>query len=496
MKLPSDRNWPAGKPRNCSVWGYMRASRACSAAIGAGAASPAFMPVCERVDTGSCKHGGRISRITGCTVRRPALLLARPRSCPVRILTMSSLLQRLVLASALLSLPALADSARVQPWSLPAPPGSAQPNLALAGGDLLLSWLEPQGGMQRLRFARDRGQGFDAPRDIARGADWFVNWADFPALTALPDGSLAAHFLQKSAQAPYAYDVRLVRSRDGVEWSEPVTVHDDGTLTEHGFVSLWAWSDDSLAVAWLDGRQTGGGHEHGGHGGAMGLRGAVFGAEGKREEWQLDARTCDCCQTDVAVSAGGPVLVYRDRSDEEIRDIAVTRYRDGAWSAPRVVHADRWFMPACPVNGPAVAAAGRDVYVAWYTAAQDTPALLLAHSSDDTQTFAEPRRLDAGSTVHGRVDVAVDAQNVVVSWLTENPREQTLWLARYPRDLAAESERIEVARMARGRGTGFPRMQLRDGVAHLAWTDVVDGKPRLRGARVSFDAPAEPLAGR
>ena len=44
---------------------------------------------------------------------------------------------------------------------------------------------------------------------------------------------------------------------------------------------------------------------------------------------------------------------------------------------------------------------------------------------------------------------------------------------------------MKVADVAgRGRGTGFPRMQLRDGQAWLAWTEVVDGQPRLRGARV------------
>ena len=35
----------------------------------------------------------------------------------------------------------------------------------------------------------------------------------------------------------------------------------------------------------------------------------------------------------------------------------------------------------------------------------------------------------------------------------------------------------------RGRGTGFPKLALRDGVAYLAWTDLVDGRTQLQGAR-------------
>ena len=52
----------------------------------------------------------------------------------------------------------------------------------------------------------------------------------------------------------------------------------DGTRTEHGFVSLWAQGDGALGLAWLDGRNTGGGgHDaHDAAAGAMTLRAAVW----------------------------------------------------------------------------------------------------------------------------------------------------------------------------------------------------------------------------
>jgi hypothetical protein len=394
------------------------------------------------------------------------------------------------LAAALL-LGGPAAAAEVVEWPLPVETAS-QPNLTRHGDALLLSWIESRDGLHRLRYARDAGGGFGAPREIAQGRDWFVNWADFPALAALPDGRMAAHFLQKSAAAPYAYDVRLTQSADGVRWSAPVTVHEDGTRTEHGFVALWPWSADAFAIAWLDGRHTGGGGEggHGGHQGMMTLRGAVFGAEGKREEWALDGATCDCCQTDVAQAAAGPVLVYRDRTPDEIRDVALTRYRDGAWTAPVRVHADEWKMPACPVNGPAVAAQGRAVHVAWYTAAAGEPELRLAHSKDDGGHFEAPVTVARGPEVQGRVDLVRAGDAVYVSWLSEDATGQRLWLARYRPDLAGTPERVEVARLARGRGTGFPRLALRDGVLHLVFTDIVERQPRLRGVKIRFEATA------
>jgi hypothetical protein len=379
-------------------------------------------------------------------------------------------------------------AATLADWPLPSGARAAQPSLAARGGDLWLSWIEPHASGHRLRIARDAGAGFADVDDAAQGERWFVNWADFPTLVALPDGSFAIHLLQKSADTTYAYDVRLLRSADGKRWSDGVIVHDDGTRTEHGFASIFPWRDDQLAIAWLDGRQTAGGaHDHGA--GGMTLRAAVFEGDEKRSEWQLDARTCDCCQTDAAISAGGPLLVYRDRGTHEVRDIAITRYRDGAWTAPAMVHADGWVMPGCPVNGPAVAAQGSDVYVAWYSAAGDAPKLLLAHSVDDGAAFAAPVTLDASTQVQGRVDLALDADAVYVLWITEDARAQSLWLSRRSRR-APEVETMRIAGLARGRGTGFPRMALRDGVAHVVWTDVVDGAPRLAGKRVDFRAPA------
>ena len=387
----------------------------------------------------------------------------------------------------------------IEAWPLPAMlPGSASPDLvAVAGGRLLLSWVNSQPGrrhiMQFSSYDMAGARWEMAPTTIAVGNSMFVNWADTPHVMATPDGALWAHWLQKNGSAPYAYDVRLARSHDGGRnWSAPVSPHDDGSETEHGFVSLWPQETGTLGIAWLDGRNTAGGHDaHAadgpGAGGAMSLRAAAFdGALRKSSETEVDASVCDCCQTAVAVTARGPLLVYRGRTEGEIRDIHATRLQGDAWTTPKPVHADGWVMPACPVNGPAVAADGEAVVAAWYTAADgDVPEVRIAHSADAGDSFAAPITLDRGDAVQGRVTVALGDGQAWVLWLREDADGQALWLSRRSPDLATEHQRMEVARLAgRGRGTGFPQLAVAGGVAHVVWTDIDDGVPGLHGARI------------
>ncbi|KFN49530.1 hypothetical protein [Arenimonas composti] len=394
-----------------------------------------------------------------------------------------------------------AAAAEPAPWPLPAPATASAPNLTLTSDNgLLLSWLEPFGNGHRLRYAihrgDDAGAGWSDVATAAAGEDWFVNWADVPSMLATDDGALWAHVLVRNGSATYAYDTRLFRSDDGVAWQALGPVHDDGTATEHGFATLWPRPGGGLGIAWLDGRETraGSGHDgadaHAGHGEggglerAMTLRAASYRGAAKLGDVRLDAATCDCCQTDSAVDGDTVWLAWRDRAEGEVRDILVIRNDDGRWDAPVVVHADGWVTPGCPVNGPAVTARDGTAWVGWYTEAGGEPELRVARSADG-ETFAPPRTVTAGAHVLGRVDIAADADGVWFAWLEEEAGAQSLWLARFDPALGSETLRVKVADIAgRGRATGVPRLQVRDGAAWLAWTEVVDGKPRLRGARV------------
>jgi hypothetical protein len=371
----------------------------------------------------------------------------------------------------------LSRALAVQAIDSPARAGSAEPNLhAAPDGRLFLSWIEQAGDRRHaLRFAVRKAGRWSAPATIAEGDNWFVNWADFPSIIALADGTIAAHWLVKSAKDTYAYDVHVARSTDGGKsWSKPLVPHRDGTHTEHGFVSLLPWTSGGVAAAWLDGRKfktsEGDHHGHGSSTNEMTLRFTVIGARGQlSDEPLLDDRVCECCQTSAALTSEGAVVAYRDRSKEEIRDISVVRFHKGRWSEPATVHADGWRIEGCPVNGPSVAALGRRVAVAWFTAANDTARVNLAFSSDAAASFNKPVQIDDGSPL-GRVDVEMLSDgSAIVCWLERTATGAEIRARRVWAD-GSRGEAVIVAASSAARASGFPRMARLGNEVFFAWT--------------------------
>lgn len=363
--------------------------------------------------------------------------------------------------------------------AVPAPPGAMAPGLAASADTLLVTWLEPAelaaGAGHRLRFARLEDGVLSPPVSIAEGSSFFANWADVPGLGVAPDGTLVAHWLTRTGEETYSYSIDLARSTDqGASWSPLGRLDDDETPGEHGFVS-WVREGERLRAFWLDGRDAA-------RSGAMTLRTALVGEEVEPSEL-LDARVCDCCPTTAATSARGTVVLYRDRSPAEVRDIAAMVGGRGApWGEPVLVHRDGWKIDGCPVNGPGVATAGEATVAAWFTAAAGQARVWAAFSSDGVESFADPVRVDAGSPL-GRLGVVGAADGTaVVSWLETVGDGAELRLRRVWNGGAGEV--LPVARTASARAAGVPRIALVGERLWVAWIETdgrAPGRLRLRG---------------
>ena len=361
----------------------------------------------------------------------------------------------------------------------PVGPGSREPALVtLPDGRIAMSWTEPVGEDFAVRFVTGDASGWDTPQTVARGPDFFVNWADFPTLAALQDGTLAVNWLRINGDTDYDYDVNIALSADGGQtWGEPMVPHRDGSQRQHGFVTLLPVAPDQLRAIWLDGRSYTSSDTLAvdeSPSDAMQMRTTTMTSTGvMTEDSQLDARTCTCCQTSAVVAESGTqMVVYRDRTEAEIRDISILRQVDGVWSAPVSVSADGWEISGCPVNGPAIDSGGGRTAVAWFTAADNIPKVSVAFSDDDGVSFGPAIRLDKVAPT-GQVDVIQrNDGSALVSWLEYTSIGEALLLCRVtPEKGCEEAKVLNIVRS--GRTMGFPRMTAGAKGLYIAWTESV-----------------------
>ena len=300
----------------------------------------------------------------------------------------------------------------------PAAIGSMGPNLVSdSAGSVVLSWIEPIGDGSALRYSALVDGAWGAPRTVTSGENWFVNWADFPSVVPVSGSLWAAHWLVRREAGGYAYDIyAAISADDGATWSEPFNPHTDDTDTEHGFVTIFP-NDDGVGMVWLDGRKMVNEVTDDVAASGMTLRSATFAADlSGTSDVLVDDLTCDCCQTDVAITAEGPVAVYRDRTVKEIRDIYVSRLVDGEWQDGQAVSDDNWDIPGCPVNGPVIQANGSDVAVAWFSAGDERPRVQAAWSADSGNSFAKAIEVSTDHPLGHVAATLLPNGDLVVSW--------------------------------------------------------------------------------
>ena len=172
-------------------------------------------------------------------------------------------------------------------------------------------------------------------------------------------------------------------------------------------------------------------------------------------------------------------MVYRNRSDQEIRDIAITRLVDGNWTEPTINHADNWEISGCPVNGPKVVAQGNTLLVGWFTAAKGEAKVNFSFSSDAGVTFGAPITVE-GQGIIGRVEVALlDEQYGIAAWMETTTTGTFLMAARI--DSGGKlGKRWEIGAMDSGRKSGFPQLEVLGENVYFAWTEVKGEANQLR----------------
>jgi hypothetical protein len=346
----------------------------------------------------------------------------------------------------------------------PAAAGSLAPNLCAFGNQFVLSWI--QRGSNRtasVRVASWNGKAFGATRTVAMSKQMFANWADIPSVIEAPSGDLYAHWLDRISSKTYAYGIRIARSTDhGKTWKPIGWLHNDTSPTEHGFVSF-APEGKHIRAFWLDGRAMAK------KGGKMMLRTAILDGNKIKDERVLDDDVCTCCPTSAASLSTGPMVIYRDRSPKEIRDIAFTRRDATGWTPPALVHADNWFFPACPVNGASIATYGNLIAISRYTIANNKAKIILRLSKTDKPKSSQDIILDANNPT-GRCATVCTKDAVYTIWIGQKEKQTALQLAQVSHT-GKLIRKTTLTKIEGTRSSGMPRAVISDGCLWVTWTD-------------------------
>ncbi len=359
----------------------------------------------------------------------------------------------------------------------PTKPSSGEVNISTNGNELILSWIEEHDSLDILYTSRFVNDSFRSTTKVASSSDWFVNWADFPGIASFEDGKhQLSYWLQMRDAGTYDYDIHISLSTDnGKTWGQSQVLHDDGVSAEHGFVST-AKVEEGIMLVWLDGRQmvktesNDDGHSHGN--GSMTLRSAIVTTNGEvTNRQQIDNRVCECCQTDVVNTECGPIAVYRNRSQHEVRDIYFSRYYNHAWTDPRPVHIDNWKINGCPVNGPRIASQNDKIVVTWFTQTEGEAKVQFVTSFDCGESFSEPQIVGVGEQIMGRLDVQMLDDHIFICHMEKDSTDAGIVISDYSFNGKLYHQQT-IARNGLSRKSGFPRMAVLNKNLYISFRDV------------------------
>ena len=362
---------------------------------------------------------------------------------------------------------------------------NAQPNLVSSNGALSLSWISSKNkNKASLHFSQFKKGKWIKPQKIANGSDWFVNWADFPA-HAINEDLIITSYLKKSDSGTYTYDVILnLQKLSGEKIKKDFLLNTDGVKAEHGFVSIIPNNNKGFFITWLDGRNTVE-KKLDGHHKPMTIRFAEITNTGEViNESELDEAACDCCQTSIAMTNNGPIVVYRDRSENEVRDIYTIRNINGVWEEPNPLHNDGWIINGCPVNGPKVAVNSTNLAIAWFTVVNDNPIVNVSFSKTNGDSFGTPFKLNDLDAI-GRVDVAfLNNEEVIVSYMEVDEIGTYLRIKKVSAN-GKISKPITISKIDGGRNTGVPQLEIINNEIFIVWTISLDGINQLKSIKLS-----------
>jgi hypothetical protein len=209
--------------------------------------------------------------------------------------------------------------------------------------------------------SQDGGDSFSDPVAISLPGTWMFGTGESgPALT---QGSRGLCVAWHQARNGGGADLMVSASETGAQWSKPTRLVDRPGVS-HGYVALSAAPDGTVYAAWLDSREKPSGSVD------VYLARSTDGGRSFGKNVRVARRASPACRPAVAITADGAVHVaWRGVDESNVRDVYLASSRDlgQTFGEPLCPVRDGWKVSDSPRSGPTLVAVGETLHLAWYS---------------------------------------------------------------------------------------------------------------------------------
>lgn len=270
-----------------------------------------------------------------------------------------------------------------------------------------------------LRHSDDLGRTLSAPVMVnAQAMPIFTMGEDKPKIALGKSGEIYISWTE-SLPKPYTGYVFFTRSVDGGKhFSKPVRVHRDSAEITHRLDAMKVDAKGRILIAWIDRRD----FEAARSQGKDYLGTAVYYAwsndHGKSfgPEHKLVDHSCDCCRIALSEAPNGGVAAFwRADYPGNIRDHTYALLRGGAVvDEPARATYTQWHVEACPHQGPGLAVGADGVrHAVWFSAKDNAPTIWYGQ----LEPGQPPRHLQPVAQLGAaHADIAAAGRQVWIAW--------------------------------------------------------------------------------
>ena len=363
---------------------------------------------------------------------------------------------------------------------MPSGTGAIDPYLSSDGSRLYLSWLAPNKTVRasldetasQLKWSYLENKVWSEPEAVLTSSYIFTNSDDILSIILDRNGTQYAHWLEKSNSKFYEYGIQHASYPAHLDVWQPLEKKwKTSTIDRAGYDKSVAMipAGRKITAFWIDGRK---------YNEKMSEPSRLVTAEltdKVEKQTVLDDDICRCCDRTAVNTNEGPVVFYRGRTKDEIRDILVVRSAENGWSFLSPVGNDHWRIADCAVNGSKADAVGKQVVLIWYTGITGKGEVRVTFSTDAGKSFTKARNIDDisqdGSLA--KVDIELlDKGQVLISWIgrsAENDKE-VIYVRKV--DINGTSgPYVHIAEVKNSSRVGVPQMERVNNMVYLVWTE-------------------------